>query len=110
MSDLDAIEARLNAATPGPWERFVWDREHLIKRRNGGCIIDAVGMSKENAEFVAHAPADIATLLREVGDLREKLASAENELVVEYELSVSTDLARLAGGPVDVRRMSEFKK
>lgn len=108
MSDLDAIEARLNAATPGPWERG--DREHLIKRRNGPCIIDAVGMSKENAEFVANAPTDIATLLREVGDLREKLASAENELVVEYELSVSTDLARLASGPVDVRRMSEFKK
>lgn len=52
--DLDAIEARLAAATPGPWKIHLSDEDE-----------DA-----GNAALIAHAPADLARLVAEVRRLR----------------------------------------
>lgn len=48
--DIEQIEARFAAVTPGPWE--------------------VIPYSRPNAEFIAHAPADIAALIAEVRRLR----------------------------------------
>lgn len=90
--DLKAIEARLVAATPGPWEErvgigwappyVVWVRceerrsvmsgeienmriASIIAECNSATIPNAA-----NAAFIAHAPEDIAALLAEVRRLR----------------------------------------
>lgn len=78
MSRLDAIAARLEAATPGPWqavtdndgrtkEHAVWSERFLIAE----CI-----QTKPDADLIAHAPADLAVLLavvREVAALADSL-------------------------------------
>jgi len=61
---LAEIEARCNAATPGPW-----------KNVGGYCDVCASDREKEanrqaNAEFVVHARADVPDLLAEVRMLR----------------------------------------
>lgn len=74
MIDKQAIKARLDAATPGPWKHFVWDQEHLVRDGNGRCIVDAVGLSLPNANFIANAPTDIGALLAEIERLEGELA------------------------------------
>ena len=74
---LAEIEARLKAATPGPW------------KADNGCVSTTTGYAfmvadcgragpkeaaQPNAEFIAHTPEDIATLLRLVRQLREVVA------------------------------------
>lgn len=48
---LDEIEARLSAATPGPWTRTQWEEEQP------GVPWDA------DAEFIAHAREDVPALI-----------------------------------------------
>ena len=65
---LAEIEARCNAATPGPW-----------KNVGGYCDVCASDREKEanrqaNAEFVVHARADVPDLLAEVKRLRAEMA------------------------------------
>ena len=77
---LDAIEARLRAATPGPWSAE-------YSREQGNCVIphdaqstrEAVCVTRlynqaADAEFIARAPEDIAALVAAVRTL-----TAENE-------------------------------
>lgn len=80
MTDLDLapIKARLAAATPGPWtwvchstagvsEWTVFDAaDHALATNRHGW--------RPDAEFIAHAPTDIAALLAEVERLRAELA------------------------------------
>jgi len=71
-----AIEARLKAATPGPWEKE-------IAGIKGDRFMAATGpwysinarrdRIDEDADFIAHAPTDIATLLALVRRLREQV-------------------------------------
>jgi hypothetical protein len=102
-SRLQAIQERLERATPQPWVRGWWggadgepDRffssAHTISRgeppytevagnydyEEGGIIRD------EDAEFIAHAPSDIRALLEEVQRLRDGLAQAEAEKNLAY--------------------------
>ena len=82
MMDLQAIEARLAAATPGPWKTqdFVDAPPEdagsaVVKQGNGGLVAYALrsGAVKHewydkpqcdaDAEFIAHAPEDIRALL-----------------------------------------------
>ena len=69
---LDEIEARIKAATPGPWKQ----RDKGAWTEDGGCKIAAVvgapqlirplapwGMAC-NAALIANAPSDLAILLR----------------------------------------------
>ena len=71
MIDLDAIEARANAATPGPHEPTTWER--LCK---GGYQWRAVGplrATKEQADsdavFMAAARTDVPALIARVREL-----------------------------------------
>lgn len=69
MSDsrLAAIQARLAAATPGPWTAAV---DALIESPFG----DVGGMDRYvDAVLAAHAPADLAYLLAELARLRAGL-------------------------------------
>lgn len=89
---LAAIEARANAATPGPWtigEKF---REALIDGRPAGdaCPIVCAAPANEqgyawwksgNAAFIAAAREDVPALVAEVRRLRRLLDAAE----VDYD-------------------------
>lgn len=75
---LAAIEARLRAATPGPWTN---DMREVWTANGTHCICDAYVDEIESGEcsdatFIANAPADIAALVDEVKRLREALKQA----------------------------------
>lgn len=97
MSDLtdrlDAIRARLDAATPGPWR---WDEDYGSKGDEGLALTNDVGaeivgaynhhccsfrddptVEDNDAEFIAAAPADVAFLL----DLARKQGAALEDLI-----------------------------
>jgi len=57
--DLDAIKARLDAATSGPW----WTDD----------------TAEMDAVLIAHAPGDLAALVAEVERLRERIADFEDD-------------------------------
>lgn len=82
MSDrVEEIRARLKAATPGPWGVTSFESEHVQTMLNAGqgecwavwadvdghCLAPATTgngpTSEANAEFIAHAPGDLAFLL-----------------------------------------------
>jgi hypothetical protein len=96
-SELDAMGARAEAATPGPWE--------TIHKYDGGLYSDHVVSpdrrcianinahpnfggkpykAKEIAEFIAHSREDIPRLIAEVRRLREENKRAEKSY--EYRL------------------------
>jgi hypothetical protein len=75
--DLDAIEDRLGAATPGPWEwaSSTWllgpkHAEVLDVRadidRHGAPVVEMEGDDADRA-LIAHAPADLAALVARSG-------------------------------------------
>lgn len=74
---VEQIEERRNATTPGEWK--AGSREDKYKVRAGKQNICSCYGSEADAEFVAHAPADILWLLQRVGDLEEDLKEALEE-------------------------------
>ncbi len=82
--DLAAIEARLRAASTGPWQSFVEGRDHLGGDnfiRVGGLddnepdmyvMRDSSPAAVADLDFIAHARQDVATLLAEVRRLRSQ--------------------------------------
>jgi len=89
--DLDAIDDRANAATPGPWkavqlegfgaENFIvtLSQEHQPKWYRVVAYIGNAGGFKGN-DFIAHAREDVPKLTAEVRRLRAALATAEAQL------------------------------
>lgn len=74
MINLEEIEARANAATPGPWEAF----DNYIS--TGDEIFADVhssnpmyGDASNDTQFIAHAREDVPSLLEEVKRLRSLL-------------------------------------
>lgn len=72
--NLDEIEARLKAATPGPW---VGGHLRSIESETGYNIalvyryaVNNEDTGQENVALIAHAPTDIAALIAEVRQLR----------------------------------------
>lgn len=74
-AELQAIEARCRAASPGPWYAGEPDEalcEHRVTCRNiwadEGTDITSpcAGLSPEDAEFIAHSRFDVAALAAEV--------------------------------------------
>lgn len=68
-AELDAIEERCAAATPGPWKSFVEGRDH----DSGDSLIltpcDDIyltGTTIADQDFIAHARVDVVRLLQEV--------------------------------------------
>lgn len=78
LSDLDSIEARANAAAPGPWKLRVHledDMSWLIGPRD--CDAE---FYDTDAYFIANARTDVPALVAEVRRLRARL-----ELVYAYD-------------------------
>lgn len=87
MTDrLSEIEARLKAATPGPWKRYEAEwyqqvisnpdpRPEMYKHSD---IAERVG-ARVNAEFIAHAPEDMAYLLDRIKQLEEEVRLLDEE-------------------------------
>jgi hypothetical protein len=73
--DLEAIRARLAAATPGPW--FAGTTNHVFQADVG----------EHNTYLIAHAPADIAALL----DRCDQLEQAGNTLAAAIAPLVGPD-------------------
>lgn len=82
MIDLDAIEGRLNDITPGEWG--LSEDGVVIIANDGhysstvadldwgpGRPIEMLDWYLKDADFIAHAPADIAALIAEVKRLQE---------------------------------------
>lgn len=88
MPTIEEITARLNAATPGPWD---FDLNHTIARYEQGEWEESIvqmpwkiqPQDERNAEFIIHAPSDIAALLelvREWQEIARRLADGKIEL------------------------------
>jgi hypothetical protein len=82
--ELTGIEARANAATPGPWEaQHSYDDCWWL----GGPEANGPDMLPQgDAEFIAHARADVPALVAEVRRLREALV-----VVAKYEPCIGDD-------------------
>ena len=83
---LNQIEARAGAATPGPWERYEEYGPTFYANVSGeylrgvGDFNFGVGEQADADEaFVRHAPEDVRVLLAEVRRLRDELATASSE-------------------------------
>ncbi len=79
MIDKEAIKARLEAATPGPWKYVPCTGEYgeAASAIDGAhdCVVEPDSfLLADDAEFIAHAPTDIANLLEEVERLEAELA------------------------------------
>ena len=84
---LAEIRARLDAATPGPWENTDdWSVVTAVVRQRSKWLPDYempvadVGQPV-NADLIAHAPADIAWLLDEVEAARASAERYRTQLV-----------------------------
>lgn len=100
---LDEIQARLNAATPGPWTLDRYDhgggRAYVTdpKRR---IVCDAF---KENdREFLFNSASDMAYLLAELRKAHEVLAAVE-EFASRLDAAASDDEPLYAKGKVSAR-------
>ena len=79
---LTEIQARVEAATEGPWDdQPNWtDTARVVLNGDGEALWDAVGlMADADADFIAHAREDIPALLAEIDRLRGQLADAWGE-------------------------------
>jgi hypothetical protein len=90
--DLEAIEARLAAITPGKWKfDEAADRPLFVDKDNFlvwvGHIFEGdveLAMEKADGEFIANAPIDIAALVAEVHRLRQKLNQQAEDDHTQY--------------------------
>lgn len=86
--DLKAIKARCEAATPGPWDvaigNFSDDVSVVYVGSPGlkGSDQKRYNLSEDDQKFIAHARADVPTLVAEVERLRAALMK-ESDRVVE---------------------------
>lgn len=105
--NLADIEARLNAATPGPWVTGQHaSNDTVIEAVNGGMTIyDEGGHGPADAQFIAHAPEDIAALLREVEALRTALRPSDTEVarITQALFEVAPNAPLFDNVPSDMR-------
>jgi len=98
--DIEAIRARAEAATPGPWKFgsncIVTDNDDVLYTYvdrapdDDECWISCMDIKPEDADFIAHAREDIPDLLAEVERLQERVSQKYDDLVKEF-LSKFTD-------------------
>lgn len=73
--DVAAVQARLDAATPGPWEAHEDDAsafgEWVIWMPDAGCD-QALVEHAVDAELIAHAPTDLRLLLEALKEARDR--------------------------------------
>ncbi|MFE9448332.1 hypothetical protein [Streptomyces sp. NPDC006739] len=83
--DLDQIEARAAAATPGPWTTDGWEiyqgdgnsAPDLMAWVGETCRADDYDGSRNDAAFIAHAREDVAAMAAEIRRLRAELDSLQ---------------------------------
>lgn len=82
--DLEAIRARANAATPGPWEAFLPENEYVVVVGPDNDHLAHVfgnlaygGEETDNAAFITHAREDVPALLGRIAELEERLEEAD---------------------------------
>ena len=116
MIDLDAIEARCTAATPGPWQQcgaarggctcgMVWSEpaDFVVAQGEKGeragvfCGFDVDDETiSANMRFVAHARSDVPALLAEVRRL-----TAEREAALHRAVTLALGCNDFSGGHSD---------
>ena len=108
MIDLDEIERRANAATPGPWTyhdgcgyvevppcgaiefKPGWERSvHFLARVHNNHVEGEDGLGFDGA-FIAHARTDVPALIARVRELEERLSDTEDR---RYRLTQELDEA-----------------
>ena len=80
--ELDAMERRCNAATPGPWFSYVVGRDleaglNCIELGTAS-LMEVLGASVADQDFIAGAREDMARLIAEVRALRRLLEKHES--------------------------------
>ncbi len=87
---LSAIRARLDAATPGPWELWYGELDWVSVGIDGDTVAEcrthinhqfSGWQNRRHATFIAHAPADLRALLDEVERLTMELHASQAEVV-----------------------------
>lgn len=85
--ELDAIRARAEAATKGPWacaDPMKYDKMQVTGSMGQVCKTDLYGFEYpqcwDNGDFIAHARTDIPALLSYIAELEAKLAHRERAL------------------------------
>lgn len=84
QSELDEIQSRCDAASPGPWKSYVEGRDHTSGSsfiRTGtsekrGEDIELTGATIADQDFIAGAREDVPRLLAEIRRLQALLAEA----------------------------------
>ena len=82
FEEIQEIEARLEAATQGPWDfetiPETGESRVVVRSNTGDPMLDVSvaphGVRAEDAEFITHAPEDIRALLDEVKAVRDAVA------------------------------------
>lgn len=94
--ELQAIKARCEAATPGPWEEVAESGEWWIigAHENANYVVDTSGTSQGNIEFITHARADVPALVAEVERLNAAL-TLEGELMAATHAHAGAVIAQL---------------
>lgn len=115
MIDLEAIKARCEAATPGPWEwmspPWTTDPRVLVRRigdnveasfqvidadPSGGEYSLAIDPGGPDAAFIAHARTDVPALVAEVEQLRKALDEARRDAKEDYARAEQAESALAA--------------
>jgi hypothetical protein len=103
--DLDAIEARIYRATPGPWRVKDQDPKQIhrgtVQVQEDGRGVEVIaecycgayeGHGLRNAELIARAPEDLQALIDEVRALRERAEKAEANYAFMVERAANQHL------------------
>lgn len=103
--DLDAIGARTEAATSGPWTHEPYGGQNQNGDYSGGCVYDADGewvvseVGDNEGAFIAHAREDIPLLLAVVKNLGSRVIKAE-----ELNQTLAKQLQKSAYRDVDLAK------
>lgn len=108
MLDLDAIQARVDAATPGPWCWSWYDKWCGLNGPFGGILYHHANWNvlDDDAEFIAHARTDVPQLVAELRMLRDSCTDLIRHCLVDDTPLAHDALTQLAqlGIPVWLRR------
>ena len=105
--DLDAIEARANAATKGPWAWQANDKgypQQIVGNDDGLVLVAETFTGPEHfpaeAEFIAHARTDVPALIAALREAQIKLNALRGQAempLLSWEPSSVVDTARKVG-------------
>jgi hypothetical protein len=110
--NLEVIEARAAAATPGPWVVHTsdgsWD---IYEGVPATVLILSAHRHEQDAMFVAHARADIPALVAEVRRLKAALAAVtrERDEATEHLVNLSLVLDKHCGSVLAYHRVRDAR-